>query len=171
MDAFESIVAALFEAEGFWVRRSVRLELPPEKRRSLSSPRSELDIVALSPAKQELWVVECKSFLDSRGVKAAPFINRALPKYRLFLDNAYWQSVEHELLKYLNLGGSKLRVRRCLVAGKIAPSNAAALKDIFDENGWELRGPDWICRRLTELESVPYQNDAVTMAVKLLARK
>jgi hypothetical protein len=71
MDAFESLIASLLEREGFWVRSGVKVELTKEEKRIIgrpSSPRWELDLVAYKGGINELRVVECKSYLDSRGV-------------------------------------------------------------------------------------------------------
>src|SRR3990167_7524540 len=73
MDSFETLVGSLLEKDGFWVRTSVKVELTPEEKRKIgrpSSPRWELDLVAYKAKSNELLVVECKSFLDSPGVRA-----------------------------------------------------------------------------------------------------
>lgn len=41
---------------------------------------------------------------------------------------------------------------------------------MFEKNDWELLGPRWIRDRLATLENVLYQNDAVTMVMKLRGR-
>ena len=95
MDAFEYIVGLLFEREGYWVRRNVRVELTAEDNKKIGkpkSPRRELDIVAYKADTNELIVVECKSFLDSRGVHPASYkdINRRGHKtYKLLAAQSY----------------------------------------------------------------------------------
>ena len=76
MDAFEQAVSEILWMSGFWVRTSVKVELTKEEKRLIgrhSSPRGELDIVGYSGRENILRVVECKSFLDSVGVRACAF--------------------------------------------------------------------------------------------------
>jgi hypothetical protein len=76
MDAFEQVVSEILWMSGFWVRTSVKVDLTKEEKRLIgrhSSPRWELDIVGYSGRENLLRVVECKSFLDSTGVKACAF--------------------------------------------------------------------------------------------------
>ena len=76
MDAFEQLVSEILWMEGYWVRTSVKVELTKEEKRLIglpSSPRWELDIVAYNGRDNLLRVVECKSYLDSVGVRAAAF--------------------------------------------------------------------------------------------------
>ena len=91
MDSFESVIASLLERDGFWVRSSVKVELSKAEKRFIgraSSPRWELDLVAFKGKTNELWIVECKSFLDSRGVdirafqKGSGFSNRTQRRHR-----------------------------------------------------------------------------------------
>jgi hypothetical protein len=74
MDAFERVVAELFWARNYWVRTSVKVELTKAQKVELdnhSMPRPEIDLVAYRAAENELLVLECKSYLNSRGVTFA----------------------------------------------------------------------------------------------------
>src|ERR1019366_2421900 len=74
MDAFEQLVSEILWMEGYWVRTSAKVDLTKEEKRQIgrpSSPRWELDIVAYSGRDNLLKVIECKSYLDSRGVLLA----------------------------------------------------------------------------------------------------
>ena len=74
MDAFEKLVAEILWAEGHWVQTSVRVNLTKEEKVRIgrpSSPRWEIDVVGYRGRDNILQVVECKSYLDSRGVTAA----------------------------------------------------------------------------------------------------
>ena len=76
MDAFEQLVSEILWMSGFWVRTSVRVELTKEEKRLIgrhSAPRWELDIVGCSARENLLRVVECKSYIDSTGVRASAF--------------------------------------------------------------------------------------------------
>jgi len=68
MDSFEQVVATILGRNGYWVRTSVKVALTPDEKREIgrpSAPRWELDVVAYSGSRNELLVVECKSYLDS----------------------------------------------------------------------------------------------------------
>ena len=68
MDSFEQVVATILGRDGYWVRTSVKVALPPDEKREIdrpSAPRWELDVVAYSGSRNELLVVECKSYLVS----------------------------------------------------------------------------------------------------------
>jgi hypothetical protein len=178
MDAFESIVATLLQEPhetygGFWVRTSVRVELTQEERRRRCAPRTEIDIVAFHPQRNELWVVECKSFLNSAGVKVDAFHDlKPNSRYKLFVDEEYWEVVKRKLLQ--DLGFSALNanvsptVRLCLAAGKIAQGHEEPLRGHFEKMGWMLLAPTELAEGLMRLRDSRYRNDVATMAVKLL---
>ncbi len=71
MDAFESLVSEILRFKGYWVKTSLRINLTKDEKRRIgrpSNPRWELDVVAYGGKRNELLVVECKSYIDSRGV-------------------------------------------------------------------------------------------------------
>src|SRR5215213_3406188 len=92
MDAFENVVAMLLERSGYWVRPGYKVNLTKEEKRAIgrpSCPRWELDIVAYKGTSNELLVVECKSYLDSKGVGISGFDgsdDSATKQYKLFND-------------------------------------------------------------------------------------
>jgi hypothetical protein len=75
---------------GCWVRTSVKVELTKEEKREIdrhSSPRWELDIVGYNARENLLRIVECKSYLDSTGVRASAFDGSSpeyAKRYKLF---------------------------------------------------------------------------------------
>ena len=72
MDYSESIIATLLEAEGYWVRRSFKVNLTKEEKRRigrLSIPRPEIDLLAYRRPRNEVLALEAKSYLDSPGVR------------------------------------------------------------------------------------------------------
>lgn len=76
MDDFEQLVSEILWMEGYWVRSSVKVELTKEEKRAInrhSSPRWEIDVVGYKAGENLLRVVECKSYLDSMGVRASAF--------------------------------------------------------------------------------------------------
>jgi hypothetical protein len=90
MDAFEQLVAEVLAAQGLWVQTSVKVKLTPEEKRLIgrpTCPRWELDVVAYNAAANELWVLECKSFLDSRGVQLVELQDgNSSNRYKLFRE-------------------------------------------------------------------------------------
>jgi hypothetical protein len=92
MDAFEQLVSEILWMEGYWVRTSVKVELTKDEKRQIgrpSSPRWELDIVAYSGRENLLKIVECKSYLDSRGVALRAFDgsdDKSAERFKLFTD-------------------------------------------------------------------------------------
>lgn len=82
MDAFEQIVKIVLEGQGWWVRQGYKVELTKEEKVVMgrySSPRWEIDLLAYKPESDQILIVECKSFLDSFGVRASEFIDSEGP--------------------------------------------------------------------------------------------
>ena len=98
MNAFEEIVKQYLEAEGYWVRHSVKVEISKDDKKAIglpTMPRPEIDLVALNVKENELLLVEVKSFLDSPGVYFGDVIGEGGPKswgykrYRLFANSKF----------------------------------------------------------------------------------
>jgi hypothetical protein len=122
MDAFEQLVSEILWMEGYWVRTSVKVDLTKEEKHMIgrpSSPRWELDIVAYSGRDNLLRVVECKSYLDSPGVRATAFDGSNAShaaRYKLFNDP--------ELNRMAQLGYENqvsAVVAKLLLKGKVEP--------------------------------------------------
>jgi hypothetical protein len=76
MDSFEQVVSEILWMQGHWVRTSVKVNLTPAEKVQIgrpTSPRWELDVVAYNGGDNILRVVECKSYIDSVGVRASGF--------------------------------------------------------------------------------------------------
>jgi len=90
MDAFEQVVAEILWRRGYWVRTSVKVGLSKAEKEAIklpSTPRWELDVVAYKGSDNSLLAVECKSFLDSPGVKIHAFDGsnkEAAKRFKLF---------------------------------------------------------------------------------------
>lgn len=178
MDAFENVVAAILQRQGYWTLTSVKVELTKEEKRAIgrhSAPRWELDIVAYRGRDHELRVVECKSFLDSPGVECAAFdgSNRAAAsRYKLFCDSILRRVVLRRLIRQLVSQGfcpAKPRVTLCLAAGKIR-GEESWLQTHFKRNGWTLLGPEVIRAELKKLRDIGYENSVAAVVAKLLLR-
>ena len=145
MDAFEQLVSEILWMEGYWVRTSVKVELTKEEKREIerpSSPRWELDIVAYSGRDNLLRVVECKSYLDSRGVALRAFDNndeKAVDRYKLFTDERLRRVVFNRLrLQFAQTGacGPEAKVKLSLACGRIASdADRDGLHKLFSQMG------------------------------------
>ncbi len=178
MDSFEQVVAAVLDREGYWVRTSVKVALSREEKLEIdrpSSPRWELDIVAYSGGRNELLVVECKSFLDSRGVymTSSDGLNvNEDSRYKLFCDGTLRRVILSRLEKQLPDEGfcpPQTKATLCLAAGKIY-GDPLTLRAIFEKNQWMLFDTAWLTERLQRLAQESYDNSVASVVAKLLLR-
>lgn len=183
MDHFERIACTLLEREGYWVRQSFKVLLTPKQKAALgknmfSIPRPEIDLLALSYAREDLVAFEVKSFFDSGGV---PYIhitaNHPSPqgRYKLFTCAPYRNVVLTQLRddliaqKLLPSSWSK-PIRMGLIAGNVKKGDAPAIKTYFDRQGWEFWGPDDVKARVTAYAAMGYENDPAVITAKILLR-
>jgi hypothetical protein len=178
MDSFEQVVASILERRGYWTRTSVKVDLEPDEKRAIgraSSPRWELDVVGYSGRDNELLVLECKSFLDSNGVRSDTFVGKNgkdEKKYKLFFEDTLREVVLGRLVKQLIQHGfcpATPRVSFGLAAGKIH-GDEASLRGRFKERGWELWTPSFIRGELTALRDSKYENSVAAVVAKVLLR-
>lgn len=181
MDAFEQVVASLLERDGFWVRSCVKVDLSKEEKRAIgrySSPRWELDLVAYKGGTNELWIVECKSYLDSGGVGISAF-DGSNPKFagrfKLFNSSILFDTVVRRLCAQLVAKGAcapNPTVRLLLAAGRIATdAHRAHLREHFDAHGWLLWDEAELKKRITALSDESYENAVASVVSKLLLRE
>jgi hypothetical protein len=180
MDAFEQLVSEILWMEGYWVRTSVKVEITPEEKRAIgrhTSPRWELDIVAYSGRDNALRVVECKSYLDSRGVLLRGFDGsdpKTAERYKLFADPALRGIVFERLrLQFAQSGAcpADARVQLCLACGRIATEgDRAGMHTLFKARDWELWDEPWLRERLAKMASKGYENQVSAVVAKLLLR-
>ena len=177
MDAFEQIVAEIFFREGYWVETSVKVELTKEEKRAIgrhSTPRWEIDVVAFSARDNELLAIECKSFLDSRGVQWAEFQDgHASKRYKLFREPGTRAIVLERLRRQLVESGrcnDAVTVRLAMVAGKVNRGDDQALQEHFETKGWQFFGPVWLRAKLHHLSTMGYSNQVAAVVAKLLLR-
>lgn len=178
MHAFEDLVDRLLRREGFWTRHSVKVTLTKDEKRSLgkpSRPRAELDLIAYRPATNTLALVECKSYLDSPGVTIKAF-NGTNPKFaerfRLFTDEGFRELVTNRVLEQLaateSIPPKNPSIEYWLIAGHIAPRSIEPLTELFEqEPRWVLKDRTWIAESLQAMREDEYEDDIVTMAMKL----
>ena len=178
MDAFEYVVAIILQEEGNWVRTNFKVRLEKAEKAALgkpSLPRPEIDILAYRPAEGTIKWVECKSLLDSPGLKFAELGMvgiESTAKFAVFGNPLYRKIVSRRLTRQLEEEGlfrGHPRIRYCLAAGHIASdSDRQKLRSHFTRRGWLLFDESWIRDRLWRLSGAPYQNEIVTMTAKLV---
>jgi hypothetical protein len=165
--------------EGYWVRTSVKVELTKEEKREIgrhSAPRWELDIVAYSGRDNVLRVVECKSFLDSPGVRAAGFDGssaREAERYKLFNDAKLRRVVFNRLrLQFAASGacGPNPEIQLCLACGKVYERGRVNLHAHFAAQGWDLWDEPWLREKLKHMAKLGYENQVSAVVAKLLLR-
>jgi hypothetical protein len=177
MDAFEEIVSELLWAEGYWVRGNVKVDLSARDKKAIgrpSTPRWEIDIVAYSAKRNELQLIECKSFIDSRGVLLSDFDRKKNNRYKLFVETKLRNIVTKRLRKQLSDTGacrSNAKVTLCLACGKIRDSHREDLKTKFRKRGWRLLDDVSLKNGLRSLADRGYENRVATITAKLLLRK
>lgn len=181
MDAFESVVAMLLERRGYWVRTAYKVNLTKAEKRMIgrpSCPRWELDVVAYKGSSNELIVVECKSYLDSKGVAISGFDGTdavASERYKLFNDDNLRQVVLNRFVIQLEETGScapSPKVTLCLAAGRVAGEpDRIKLKDHFSSRGWIFWDDEWLHSALVEVSKCGYENEVLAIVAKLLLRK
>lgn len=178
MDAFEQVVASILQRRGYWTQISVKVELTKEEKKAIgrpSSPRWELDIVGYRGQTNEIIVVECKSYLDSYGVRLTAFDGRdpeGARRYKLFTEESLRTVVVDRMVAQLVERGFCApcpSVKLCLAAGKIY-GNEQDLAAHFESNGWLLWTPDYLRGELKALSESGYENTIAAVVAKMLLR-
>ena len=178
MNAFEHVVASLLQHQGYWVRPSYKVVLTKEEKVAInkpSAPRWELDLVAFKGKTNDVLVVECKSYLDSRGVRSTSFDGsnkRLAARFKLFTDPPLRDVVLRRLAAQLTASGAcapEPSITLCLAAGHIAsPADRKWLHSHFKERGWRLWDEAWIGSQLQHLAEGGYENDVASIVAKLI---
>ena len=181
MNAFDQVVASLLEREGFWVRSCVKVDLTKEEKRAIgrySSPRWELDLVAYKGQTNQLWIVECKSYLDLGGVAITAFdgSNETFAgRFKLFNDSTLFRIVSRRLCCQLVESGACAAapsVALVLAAGRIAnDKHREQLRRLFEQRGWILWDESALRTRLRRLSDESYDNAVASVVSKLLLRE
>jgi hypothetical protein len=177
MNAFEQLVSEILWMEGYWVRTSVKVELTKDEKRQIgrpSSPRWELDIVAYSGRDTLLKVIECKSYLDSRGVALRAFDgsdDKFAERFKLFSDDTLRNVVFERLrLQFAESGACRpnAEVKLCLACGRIASdTDRTGLHKHSAEKGWELWDELWLRERFKRMSDQGYENQVSAVVAKL----
>jgi hypothetical protein len=178
MNAFQSLIKTLLEREGFWVRSGFKVNLTKGDKLSIghpTCPRWEIDIVAYKGATNELWLMECKSHLDSWGVKFCSFLRDGSNGYRLFTDASLRRVVTNRVVAELEETGSCLpapAITLCLAAGKIrSEDDQRSLREHFKQNGWILWDDERIRNALRDGSNGSYEDDVARVVTTFLLRR
>ena len=177
MDAFESVVSTILRQQGYWTWLSFKVELTKDEKRAIdrpSNPRWELDILAYKASLNEILVAECKSYLDSPGVRASHFSPNGSTRYKLFNERNTRKVVFSRLVKQMLEAGlcqPSPQVRLGLVSGKIATSkDRDLLRKHFKSEGWLLWDDEWLREELHRMAQGGYENEVAAVVAKLLLR-
>jgi len=159
MNAFEQIAAHFFEVQGYWTRVGTKSMF--QRKRSENSeteyatPRSRL--AGFQPGSNQLLVMECKSWLDSTGVRVANFGEDPVHNkhMKLFNRDGLRELLTSKLLAQLRQEGllptTDPSIRYGLVAGKIKAGNEPKIREIFDAKDWLLVTPSDFGQRLEKV--------------------
>lgn len=179
MDAFEAIIGQLLEEDKYWVRHSVKIGLTREDRHAIckpSSPRPEIDLAAYDLNTNTVFLLEVKSFLDSPGVVLEDVIvqqEQQSGRYKLLTAEKYRNVLKYRLLADWCASGHikpSTRVSFGLVAGNVYRNREKELQEYFESKDWLFWGPTAIRNKICKLAEKGYENNAVTIAAKILLR-
>ena len=180
MDSFESLIANILEYEGYWVYPSFKVELTSTEKKKIGKPtcpRWEIDLLAYKGRYNELLVVECKSFLDSTGVRYRGFNGtdkKDAKRYKLFNDLNLRRTILKRVVKQLVESGScskNPKIKLCLATGKMASEDDRKnISKLFNKKGWKLFDDLWIKNKLKTFAELKYENRVSAVVAKLLQR-
>jgi hypothetical protein len=182
MNAFETLVASCLWRDGYWVQNSVWVHLTRRDCERIKRPtiaRWEIDLVAYRPG--ELLAVECKSYLDSPGVRFAAFnaddrnYARFSKNFKLFNDDSLRRVVLTRLrtqLCQLGTCESDVPTRLALAYGRsLNGSDKLKIARLFAKRRWRLFDDDWLRKNVRDLSASRYTDDSVALTAKLIMRK
>ena len=180
MNAFEEIVKLYLEAEGYWVRQSVKVKISKDDKRAIglpSMPRPEIDLVALQVRENELLLIEVKSLFDSYGVDFEGVCGKdpkGAKRYRLFNNSKFRDIVTGTLREeYLKRGliNENTKINYALAAGKIhSPWDESKISEYLLQQGWVLFSPKQIKDKITQLSEKGWEDNVVTLTAKVILR-
>ena len=180
MDAFEAVVSEILHREGYWVQSPYRVDLTKQEKIEIgkpSSPRWELDIVAYKANLNRILIVECKSYLDSYGVRFSGFDGsnpEVAKRYKMFNDETLKRVVQNRMVRQMSEAGlvnEAPDVKLVLACGKIVSEyDREQLQAHFDERGWMLWDKAWLQQGLKQMAAAGYENSTVAVTAKLLLR-
>ena len=179
MDYFENTISTLLEFDGYWVRRSFKVNLTKEEKRNVdkpSIPRPEIDLLGLDFSNNKVIAVEAKSYLDSTGVKLTHLQKEyEVPegKYKLFTSENYRSVVLQRLkqdLVEIGMANSKTKITLGFAVGKIYKKQSEPIRKLMEDKGWLFWSPEDIKEKIIALAEKGYENDPMMITAKILLR-
>ena len=178
MDSFEQIVAGLLFREGYWVTQSFKVALTKKEKQKIkrpACPRWEIDLIAYKGSTNELLAVECKSYLDSFGVRASEIISEPTSdsRYKLFVDTTLRKTVLNRLsiqTYELGLTPAGIKPKLALAAGKIYSRDKETLEKHFKKHNWRLFDTAWLVTSLKSRSEDSYHDSIADVVSKLIHR-
>ncbi len=182
MDCFETIAATLFEFDGYWVRRSFKVNVTQQDKKSLgkdSMPRPEIDLLAFKPREDLIIAFEAKSYLDSPGVPLAEITTpqeKSEGRYKIFTCETYRNIIIKQLREDLIAKGmarESTKIKLGLIAANVKGGEEAStqLANHMKLQGWEFWGPATVTEKLEALAGLDYENDVAVIASKILKKR
>jgi hypothetical protein len=178
MEAFEQIVARVFDRDGYWIKQSYKVDITKEEKRRIgthSMPRVEIDLLAFRAVENLVRVIECKSYLDNPGVSIESFAGgSAKDRFKIFNDDNRREIVLAALRRQLieqKICDENVRLRLGLVTGNVRKNERAALRSFFAQKDWDLWDDEWIAAKLRQFSANLYEDSVVDMTVKLISRQ
>lgn len=179
MDSFEGLISTLLEAEGYWTRRSFKVNVTKDEKKAIgnhSIPRPEIDVLAMSHARNEVIAMEVKSYLDSPGLRPEELqASHVKPegRYKLFTSANYRGIVLarlHQDLIDCGMADAKTNIRLGLAMGKVYQGRTADVRQHLDAQKFIFWSPEDIKEKVTALAKRDYENDPAIMVAKVLLR-
>ena len=181
MDAFENIVASILDRNGYWTRTEFKVDLTASDKKRIgrpSTPRWEIDVIAYKANTNRILAVECKSYLDSTGVRTQAFAEPGSQhgrRFKLFNESTTRRIVLSNLAAQLESNGlcrPNPDITLCLAAGKVRNADDLDyIQNYFNKRDWQFFSPDWIRSELGALAKSGYENSTAAVTTKLLLRE
>ena len=121
--------------------------------------------------------IECKSYLDSRGVTAAALTDpeaKANSRFKLFVDETLRDVVLNRLradLAAIVACAADTKLQLGLACGRIATENdRTGLTALFKQRDWQLFDEKWLQDKLRKMAKGGYENEVSAIVAKLLLR-
>lgn len=175
MHAFEEIIRAMLETDGWWVVGDYRVDFSVQDKRDIGNPYTPgpgIDLLAYQPVDNRVAVIECKSLRDGLN-NAEDFQGKYRSRYRLFTDTDY----QRMLLRRLHDQFDRDRMVRpgvayelWLIARYVSPRLRPDLNALFAEPHdppWVLHGQEWLRDRLPRILSKANPDDAAVYAFQI----
>ncbi|TWT60831.1 hypothetical protein [Rubinisphaera italica] len=178
MDQFETVISTLMEKENYWVRQSFKVCLTKEEKTQIGKPnmpRPEIDVLGLDFARNELLVMEVKSYLDSPGVRfnrLTEIHDTPTGKYKLFTCVRYREITFSRLRRNLVAAGminQDTKLILGLAAGKVH-GGEEKIRNWMESQGWLFWAPKDIKNKLSDLAKSDYENNVSVITAKILNR-